>query len=137
MGRIVLLYAATAIAMVALDLVWLAVVARRFYVDQLGDMLAPRPDIGIALLFYVVYAVGLVWFVAWPADRGGGVGPALLQGALFGFFAYATYDLTNLSTLRQFPAVLAITDMAWGTAVSAVAAGIGVLVTRWLAGTPA
>src|SRR5690242_5437934 len=111
MTRTLLLYAGTAVTMVAIDLVWLGVVARGFYVERLGDLLAPRPDVPVAVAFYLLYAVGLVIFAGYGADKGGGWTSALLWGGLFGLFAYATYDLTNLATMKGFPAIVAAVDM--------------------------
>lgn len=137
MTRTILLYLGTAVTMVAIDLVWLGVVARNFYVERMGDLLLPRPDIPVAIGFYLLYAAGLVIFAGYGADRGGGWTSALLWGGLFGLFAYATYDLTNLATMKGFPASVAAVDMAWGTLVSAVSAAAGVAITRAVLGPPA
>jgi uncharacterized membrane protein len=79
------------------------------------------PWLGVAAVVYLLYAAGLTRFGVWP-QRDGGPGPVLLQAALFGFFAYATDDLTNLATLRGWPVCLALADMAWGSTLSALAA---------------
>lgn len=111
--------------MAVLDFVWLGTVAKTFYRSQIGKLLLDKPNMTAAVLFYVIYVVGVVLFVIAPAFEKASLSYALTRGALFGFVAYATYDLTNLATLRNWPASLAIIDIAWGTAVSAVCAGAG------------
>ena len=97
-------YFATLVLMLVLDLLWLGVIAKPLYQQGIGHLMAEHPRVAVALAFYLLYPVGLVWF---------------------GFFAYATYDLTNLATLRDWPVSLAALDTAWGTAVSAVCAAAG------------
>lgn len=118
-------YAATLVAMLAIDLLWLGVVARPLYAQGIGHLMAERPNVPVAALFYAVYALGLVVFVVAPQAAGPGWAATLLRGALFGFVAYATYDLTNLATLKGWPVWLSLVDMAWGSAVSAVCAAAG------------
>lgn len=118
-------YAATLVAMLAIDLLWLGVVARPLYAQGIGHLMAERPNMPVAALFYAVYALGLVVFVVAPQAAGPGWTATLLRGALFGFVAYATYDLTNLATLKGWPVWLSLVDMAWGSAVSAVCATAG------------
>jgi uncharacterized membrane protein len=116
--------------MLLLDLLWLGFVARPLYLQGLGHLMAETPTLWAAALFYAVYGLGLLRFaIASPATQKdtGAVSRAALSGALFGFVAYATYDLTNLATLRDWPVVLAFIDIAWGTLASAGAAAAG----RW------
>ena len=120
--KYLLAYAATAAVMLALDALWLGLVATPLYQQGIGHLMAASPRLGVAALFYLVYAVGLVVFAVVPAT---GRRNAVLKGALFGFFAYATYDLTNLATLKQWPVWIAVLDMAWGALVSAVSAVAG------------
>jgi uncharacterized membrane protein len=128
MRRYLLAYPATAIAFVGLDFLWLGTVARDFYYGRLGDLLLTEPDIAAAIVFYLIYVAGIMVFATAPALASGGWRTALARGALFGFFAYATYDLTNLATLRGFPVAVAVVDMAWGTVLTGVAAALGFLV---------
>ena len=118
-------YAATLVLMVALDLVWLGVIAKPLYQQAIGHLMAERPNIPVALIFYAVYAFGLMVFAVTPDQSGPGWSKAILVGALFGFFAYATYDLTNLATLKNWPVSIALVDVLWGTFVSAASAGVG------------
>ena len=118
-------YAATFVVMVALDMIWLGVVAKSVYQEGMGHLMAEKPVVSVAVAFYVLYAVGLVFFAVVANEAATGYGKTALYGALFGFSAYATYDLTNLATLKNWPVGLALLDMAWGTVVSAVSAVAG------------
>jgi len=123
-----ILYAACAIVFFPLDFIWLSRMSGRFYRSQLGPLLADKPNFAIAGTFYLAYVLGIVILVAAPAE--GDVLRALLFGAVLGFVAYGTYDLTNLSTMRGFTVAVAVVDMAWGTFLTAVSAAGGV----WIAG---
>jgi uncharacterized membrane protein len=110
------------ISLIAIDLVWLLVVARKLYQEEMGDLMAPNPKLIAGLAFYLLYALGVTIFVLIPALTKQSWMHAALYGALFGFFCYMTYDLTNLAVVRDFPTRLAFIDMAWGSAVTAVSA---------------
>jgi uncharacterized membrane protein len=118
-------YGATLIVMVALDLLWLGLIAKPIYQQGIGHLMAESPKIGVAVLFYAVYAAGLVYFAVTVHPAGAAWGKTLVSAALFGFVAYATYDLTNLATLKNWPLSLALIDMAWGCVVSVVSAAGG------------
>lgn len=126
MTKMICLYGVTALIFLALDALWLGKVATGFYKAELGALLRPRPDLAVALAFYLLYVVGIVVFASMPALAAGSPLRALLAGALFGLIAYATYDLTNLSTLQGFTWRVAAVDMTWGTFVTAVSAFCGV-----------
>jgi uncharacterized membrane protein len=126
-------YLAAAVLFLGLDALWLGFVARRFYLDALGGLIRDRPNLGVALLFYAIHLTGIVVFAVIPALDQGAARAALL-GALFGLCAYAAFDLTNLATLRGFPARLAFVDLAWGTVLTAVAALAGFYAARWASG---
>lgn len=126
------LYACVALVMLPLDILWLATVGRTFYKEQLGGLLLERPVWGAALAFYLLYTVGVVLFAVAPALREGSWTTALLWGALFGLFAYATYDLSNLATVKGFTTAVALVDMAWGSLLTAVAAAGGFAIARAL-----
>ena len=125
MTRYFAAYVATLVVMVALDLLWLGVVAKSFYQQGIGHLMAARPNIPVAVAFYALYAVGLVLFAVAPGGSTAGWSRTLAMGALFGFFAYATYDLTNLATLKNWPVGVALLDIAWGSLVSAVSVVAG------------
>ena len=118
-------YAATLGAMLALDLLWLGVIAKPIYQRGIGHLMAEQPNIIAAAVFYAVFALGLTIFAVSPSGPSAGWAKTAGTAALFGFFAYATYNLTNLATLRGWPVGLALLDMAWGTGISAVAALAG------------
>lgn len=117
-------YAATMISMLAIDLLWIGVIAKPLYQSGIGHLMAAQPNLVAALLFYLLFPLGLLLFAVLPT-AGSGWGRTLATGALFGFFAYATYDLTNLATLKGWPLGLSLIDMAWGSLVSAVASAAG------------
>jgi uncharacterized membrane protein len=98
------------------------------YAAGIGHLMADKPNWVAAGLFYLVYALGLLWFTVRPFDAAAGWQTPLLTAAAFGFVAYATYDLSNLATLKAWPWSIAITDMAWGSLASTLAAGAG----RWV-----
>lgn len=112
------LYAISVPIFFAIDMIWLGFVASDFYRSRLGHLMG---DINwpAAIIFYFVFLVGLVIFAIYPAIEKGAWSHALIYGALFGFFTYATYDLTNLATLRDWPLSVTIVDMVWGTALGA------------------
>ncbi|MDH3497527.1 MAG: DUF2177 family protein [Gemmatimonadota bacterium] len=124
------LYALTLPVFLAIDLVWLGIVARGFYRSQLGDLLRPDVRWGAALLFYAVYVAALLVLAVVPAVERQSLTRAALLGGLFGFAAYAAYDLTNLATLRGFPTLVAAIDLAWGSVLGAGVAAIAYHLAR-------
>jgi uncharacterized membrane protein len=98
----------------AADMVWLGVAAKNFYAKQIGFLMKANVNWAAAILFYLLFLVGLVVFVIAPAVERGSWVRALLFGALFGLISYATYDLTNLATLKDWPLVLTVVDLTWG-----------------------
>lgn len=107
-----------------IDALWLSVIAKQFYRSQIGQLLLEKPNMPAAVIFYVIYVVGIVAFVLAPALEKGSWQHALGYGALFGFVAYATYDLTNLATLKGWTTKLVVVDLLWGTFLTTVVAGI-------------
>jgi uncharacterized membrane protein len=108
------LYAIAVPIFFAIDMVWLGVVASSFYKSKLGHLMG-EIQWPAAITFYLVFLVGLVIFAIYPAVLRGSWSYAVVYGALFGFFTYATYDLTNLATLRDWPLSVTLVDMLWGT----------------------
>jgi uncharacterized membrane protein len=132
MKRYLVAYLVTLIAMVSIDAVWLSTMADRLYRPVMGDMLAPEFRLVPAIVFYLIYPAGLVFLAVRPALRQGALSAAILSGAVLGFTAYATYDLTNQATLIRWSTVLTIADLCWGTFLSAVASGAGYWITARL-----
>lgn len=131
MTRHLLTYAATFIALALLDFLWLGVIAKGWYRDAIGHLMAPTPNWGAAGAFYLLYPVGLLVFAVLPS--GGDWLRALALGALFGAFCYGTYDISNMAVLRDWPLSITLLDIAWGAAVSAAGASAGAWALRWLA----
>ena len=109
---------------VAADMVWLGTMAPRFYRPTLGDIAISGVNLPPAILFYAIYPIGLLIFAIQPALKSGSMSTAAIYGALFGFFTYATYDLTNQATLRNWTVQLTLIDVAWGTILGAISASI-------------
>ena len=126
------LYAVTLIGFLAIDMVWLTGVARGFYRKQLGFLLSDQPNWWAAISFYMLFVVGLLVFAVVPALEAGSLRRALLLGGFFGLVTYATYDLTNLATVKNWPWMVTLADMAWGTVLATSVSCIGYLVGLWL-----
>jgi uncharacterized membrane protein len=129
-NRYVVLYLATLIVIIPIDFLFLGLVARDFFASEVGDMLGeirPAP----AALFYLLYVVGILIFVSGPAAAT--PQSTLLYGALFGFFCYATFELTSLSLLKHWTWPVVAVDISWGTFVTAVAATLGLMIANWIA----
>ena len=117
------IYLSFFIALITIDLIWLLGIAKNLYRNEMGDLMASEPKLLAGLAFYLLYALGVCIFVIVPALSKQSWLYALQYGALFGFFCYMTYDLTNLAVIRNFPTQLAFIDMAWGSVVTALCAG--------------
>ena len=112
------LYLVSLAAFLAIDLLWLGLVARSFYQQQLGFIMAPNVNWFAAVIFYLLFNVGILFFVVVPGLESGSLKTTLLRAALFGLITYATYDLTNLATLKDWPVLLTVVDMIWGMVLS-------------------
>jgi uncharacterized membrane protein len=132
MPQYVIAYIATVFVFLGIDFIWLSRVATGFYASQLGDLLLEKPKLGAAAGFYLFYVVGIVFFAVMPALRGGGLTMALFNGALLGAVAYATYDMSNYATLKNWPLTMVVVDIAWGAVLTGVSAGLGFWITRAL-----
>jgi uncharacterized membrane protein len=126
------LYVCTFVGFLAIDMIWLTLVARGFYRKQLGFLLSDQPNWWAAIAFYMLFVVGLLVFAVVPALQAGSLCRALLLGGLFGLVTYATYDLTNLATVKNWPWMVTLVDMTWGLVLAASVSCIGFLVGRWL-----
>ena len=126
------LYGVALITFFAMDLLWLGVVARGFYQTQMGHLMKPSVNWAAAVAFYLLFLVGLVVLVIWPAVERESFAQAVLLGALFGLVTYAAYDLTNLATLDGFPLKVALVDLVWGTVLCATVSATTFLVSTRL-----
>lgn len=129
-NRSVIAYVATLVVFALVDFVWLGFVAKDLYRNGIGHLMAETPNWTPAVLFYLVFVAGLVYFAVVPGLDAGAWQRAALNGALFGFLCYATYDLTNYATLRGWPLSIVVADLAWGAFVSTVAATAAFFITR-------
>jgi uncharacterized membrane protein len=126
---LVVAFAVTAVVFLILDAIWLGVISRNLYQREIGELLLPKPNFGAAAVFYVIYIAGLVYFCVVPGLTEQSVMRGLVNGAMFGIVAYATYDLTNLATLKGWSTTLVFIDVAWGAVASAAASAVAVAVT--------
>ena len=126
------LYIATLIAFFAIDMAWLGLVARTFYRQHLGYLMAPNTNWLAAIIFYLLFLVGLLVFVVVPGLEANSLKMTLVRAALFGLITYATYDLTNLATVKDWPVILTIVDMTWGTVLSVAVSYVSFVVGKRL-----
>jgi len=108
----------------AIDSIWLIFVAPNFYKTHIGYLMKDNPNLVVALIFYLLFIIGLVLFVIEPSLVKNSIAAAILMGALFGLVTYATYDLTNLATIRDWPLIVTVVDLIWGTVLSALVSGV-------------
>lgn len=121
------LYSVTLFVFFAVDIIWLGYVARTFYRKNLHGIISPDVNWKAAGAFYLVYIAGILVFAVIPALQSGRVQTAIVWGGLFGFFTYATYDLTNMATLKNWPLKIVVVDIAWGTVLCSAVATLSFL----------
>jgi uncharacterized membrane protein len=126
------LYAVAVVTFLVIDLVWLGVVARSFYQAQIGHLMRANVNWAAAIVFYLVFVIGIVVLVVWPAVEHQSLARAIGLGALLGLVTYAAYDLTNLATLKGFPLTVALVDLAWGTVLCATVSAVTYLASSRL-----
>ena len=125
-------YAGAGIIFLVADFIWIGWVARGFYREHLGELMLERPNMAPAIAFYALFIAAIVFFAIMPGMREESWKVALLNGALLGGIAYATYDLTNLAPLKNWPAIVSMVDLTWGAAVTALAATVGFAVASYM-----
>jgi len=130
MLKFIQLYLVILAAFFVIDMIWLGVVAKNFYRTQLGPLMLQKVKWSAAIIFYLLYIVGLIFFVVTPALAQESVLYAFLTGAFFGLICYATYDLSNLATLKDWPIKVTLVDLVWGSSLSGVLSLIGFLYGR-------
>jgi uncharacterized membrane protein len=128
--RWLLSYAVAAVIFAVLDVIWITTVANRQYESQIGHLLAASPNLAGAVVFYVIFVAGMVHYGVRPNDAGATLKQRVTGAALFGFFTYATWALTGLAVLKDFPAAIAVTDIAWGVAACSVVTWLTATVLR-------
>lgn len=125
-----LAYIVLLVTFVVVDSIWLATTVQSLYRPVLGELLVDRLRIAPAIGFYLLYPLGIEIFAVVPALKADSVLPGIIYGALFGFFAYATYDLTNFATLRHWTAHITVIDLAWGAFATGASAALAYVATK-------
>lgn len=128
----ILSYLLTFVVFLMIDMLWLGVIAKNIYQKYLGGFLTDSVNWTAAFIFYFLFVIGISIFVIYPAVNKGSVSYAIFMGALFGFFTYATYDLTNLATLKGWPVPIVIIDIIWGSVLSAAVGLSGFYIVKWV-----
>ena len=126
------LYGLTVPLFFVIDIIWLGVVAKSFYQKNLKYILSPNVNWTAAIIFYLIYIAGILIFAVLPALAKDSLRHAAVWGALFGFFTYATYDLTNLALLKDWPIIIVIVDILWGVVLCSAVATLSFFVAKWL-----
>ncbi len=129
--KFIIAYFATALVFLVIDYIWLGYIAKDMFQSSLSHLMADEPNLAIAGLFYLFYAAGIVYFCVNPAINGGSWTTALLNGAILGFLAYGTYDVTNAATLRDWPIMTSVIDTTFGTFLTASSALSGYFAAKW------
>ena len=132
MREYLILYALTGVVFVIVDLIWLGMVAKGFYRRNLRFILSEDVNWAAAGCFYLIYVAGILYFAVRPAIVEHFMGKAAFLGALYGFFTYATYDLTNLATIRKWPIIIVVVDILWGVCLCAFVAAVSFTIAGWL-----
>jgi uncharacterized membrane protein len=127
------LYFATLAVFFAVDMVWLAVISREFYKKHLGFLMSPDINWYAALIFYFLFIVGILVFVVLPGIKEDALPVMMVKAALFGLITYATYDLTNLATVKDWPLIITIVDLIWGMVLTTIVSVAGFFIGKWLA----
>lgn len=120
----------TFVVFMGIDLVWLGIVAKKLYKSKLGFIMASSPNWIVAIIFYIIFIIGLMYFALYPSLESKSLIGAVLVGMIFGFITYATYDLTNLATLKDWPISITIIDMIWGTSLGGLTTGISYFIIK-------
>jgi uncharacterized membrane protein len=126
------LYALTIPVFFAIDMLWLGIIAKGFYRKNLKLILSSDVNWTAAATFYLIYIAGILFFAVRPAINNASLGQAAVLGALFGFFTYATYDLTNLATIKDWPLVIVVVDILWGVCLCTLVSSLSFMISKWL-----
>jgi len=127
------LYFATLVVFFAVDMIWLGLIARAFYKKHLGFLMAPEVNWYAAIIFYLIFIAGILVFVVVPGIRENDLTTTLLKAAFFGLITYATYDLTNLATVKNWPLLITVVDLVWGMVLTTIVSLAGFFIGKWLA----
>lgn len=131
--KLILAYLLTAVVFFVIDIAWLGFIGKGIYQKYLGHLLSANVNWVAAIIFYLLFIVGIFLFAIYPAFTANSVKTAMLWGALFGFFTYATYDFTNLATLKDWPLAIVFIDITWGVVLTTAVSTAGFYITKFLA----
>ena len=126
------LYVLTIPIFFVIDIIWLGIIAKGFYRRHLGFILSPDVNWVAAIIFYLMYIVGILFFAVRPALNSSSCQQADLLGGLYGFFTYATYDFTNLATIKDWPRIIVLVDVIWGVCLCMVVSVLSLAIAKWL-----
>lgn len=130
MSYFIRIYGVSIIVFLGIDMIWLGFIAKKLYAKYLGYLMAEKIVWIAAVIFYLIFIAGLVFFVISPALKEKGLSYAIYAGAFLGLVTYATYDLTNLATIKNWPIIITILDLLWGMFISSATSGITFLIMK-------
>jgi uncharacterized membrane protein len=130
--KLIISYLLTTVVFFAIDMAWLGFIAKNLYRKYLGSFLSDTVNWTAAIIFYLLFIVGIFYFSILPAVEKNSLAKAVLSGALFGFFTYATYDLTNLATLKNWPLPIVFIDIIWGAVLTGLVSTAGYFIVKWV-----
>lgn len=131
-SKLLISYLLTTVVFFAIDMVWLGFIAKDLYRKHLGNFLSDKVNWTAAIIFYLLFITGIFYFSILPAIEKNSMAKAVISGALFGFFTYATYDLTNLATLKDWPLRIVFIDIIWGAILTGLVSTAGFFVVKWV-----
>ncbi len=131
--KLIISYLLTTVVFFAVDMAWLGYFAKDLYKKYLGSFLSDKVNWTAAIIFYLLFIVGIFYFAILPAVEKNSVVKAIISGALFGFFTYATYDLTNLATLKDWPLPIVFIDIIWGSVLTGIVSTAGFYIVKCVA----
>jgi len=131
-SKLTIAYLLTTVVFFAIDMVWLGFIAKNLYKKYLGIFMSDQINWPAAIVFYLLFIVGIFYFCILPAHEKQSLSKVIISGAFFGFITYATYDLTNLATLKNWPLQIVFIDMAWGAVLTALVSTAGFYIVKWL-----
>ena len=131
--KLIISYLLTTIVFFAVDMTWLGFIAKNLYKKYLGGFLSDKVNWPAAIIFYLLFIIGIFYFAILPAVEKNSLAKAIISGALFGFFTYATYDLTNLATLKDWPLPIVFIDIIWGAVLTGIVSTAGFFILKWVA----
>jgi uncharacterized membrane protein len=130
--KLIISYLLTTVVFFAVDMAWLGLIAKDLYKKYLGNFLSDKVNWPAAIIFYLLFIIGIFYFAILPAVEKNSLAKAIIAGALFGFFTYATYDLTNLATLKNWPLPIVFIDIMWGSVLACIVSTAGYYIVKWV-----